>query len=190
LVLRQAAEVINHSVQTLGHQVLVLIDEVEQFSLLRPLINFETGFAHGPLTPTTYKTDAQGKPILGRDGYPIVKSKGNMESVPEQYWDSKPNELVAAFNRGDFPVLIGTSCISTGTDIRTVKTMIYLKGGKSEIEVKQGVGRCTRRAPGKDSCSVIDFDISNIPILSRHAGVRRRIYEDICGPVREIEWGT
>lgn len=190
LVLLQAAEIINRSVEYLGHQVLVLIDEVEQFSLLRPLLNRGVGFAHGPLTPTTYKTDDQGDRILGRDGYPIVKAKGNRDSVPEEYWESEPNKLVEDFNAGKFSILVGTSCISTGTDIRSVKTMVYLKGGKSEIEVKQGVGRCTRKVPGKTACTVYDFDVANIPILSKHAKARKDIFDDIYGPTQVIDWGN
>jgi superfamily II DNA or RNA helicase len=190
LVLAQAAEVINQSVEHLGHQVLVLIDEVEQFTLLRPLLNHKVGFAHGPLTATTYKTDDLGNQILGRDGYPVVKTKGNRDSVPREYWESDPNDLVAQFNAGEFPILVGTSCISTGTDIRSVKTMVYLKGGKSEIEVKQGVGRCTRKVPGKNACSVVDFDVANVAILSKHAKARKAIFDDIYGPVQVVDWGS
>lgn len=190
LVLRQAAEVINQSVQQLGHQVLVLIDEVEQFTRLLPLLNHKVGFAHGPLTATTYKTDDLGNLILGRDGYPVVKTKGNRESVPREYWESDPNKLVDQFNAGEFPILVGTSCISTGTDIRSVKTMVYLKGGKSEIEVKQGVGRCTRKVPGKTACSVVDFDVANVPILTKHAKARKMIFDDIYGPVQIVDWGS
>lgn len=190
LVLAQAAEIINQSVERLGHQVLVLIDEVEQFTLLRPMLNHQVGFAHGPLTATKYKTDDQGNKILGRDGYPIVVTKGNRDSVPPEYWESEPNDLVAQFNDNKFPILIGTSCISTGTDIRTVKTMVYLKGGKSEIEVKQGVGRCTRKVPGKTACSVVDFDVANIAILSKHAKARRDIFDDIYGPTQVVDWGS
>ena len=88
------------------------------------------------------------------------------------------------------PILIGTSCISTGTDIRSVKTMVYLKGGKSEIEVRQGVGRCTRleKSLAKTACTVVDFDVENIEILHRHALARRKIFDDIYGPVEVIDW--
>jgi superfamily II DNA or RNA helicase len=66
--------------------------------------------------------------------------------------------------------------------------MIYLMGGKSEIQVKQAVGRCTRKVPGKDNCMVIDFDVVNIESQHRHAQTRKLIYEDIYGPVAEIDW--
>jgi superfamily II DNA or RNA helicase len=68
--------------------------------------------------------------------------------------------------------------------------MVYLKGGKSEIEVKQGVGRCTRKVPGKNACSVVDFDVANIAILSKHAKARKMIFDDIYGPVQIVDWGS
>lgn len=177
IVLRQAAEVINQSVEQLGHQVLVLIDEVEQFARLRPLLNHKTAFAHGPLTKTTFNANG------------TVKQKGNRESIPTEYWESDPNDLVDRFNVGEYPILVGTSCISTGTDIRSVRTIVYLRGGKSEIEVKQGIGRGTRKVPGKTACAVVDFDVANIPILHKHAMARVEIYNDIYPKVEMIDWG-
>lgn len=176
VVLQQIAEVVNLSVDKLGHQVLILIDEVEQFTQLLPLLRHQVAFAHGPLQAT--QRHANG----------TVKVQGNLEKVPEAYRDSDPNALVDSFNACEFPILVGTSCISTGTDIRSVKTCIYWKGGKSEIEVKQGIGRCTRKIPGKTACTIVDFDVENIGILSKHALARRDIYEDIYGPVEEVTW--
>ena len=178
LVLMQAAEVINQSVEGLGHQVLVLIDEVEQFTRLLPFLKHRAMFAHGPLQPTTYYEDGR------------VKVQGNREKVPKEYQEVDNADLVKRFNACEFPILIGTSCISTGTDIRSVKTMVYLKGGKSEIEVRQGVGRCTRleKNLAKIACTVVDFDVENIETLHRHALARRKIYEDIYGPVDTIDW--
>jgi len=178
LVLKQAAEVINLSVEKLGHQVLVLIDEVEQFTRLLPLLRHKAEFAHGDLQGPTYYPSGK------------IKDPGNKDKVPTAYHESDPGKLVKGFNNGEFPILIGTSCISTGTDIQAVKTMVYLKGGKSEIEVKQGIGRCTRLRKDleKNACTVVDFDVENIDILSRHAMYRRQIYYDIYGPVEQVEW--
>jgi superfamily II DNA or RNA helicase len=160
-VLAIAASIANQAVEQLGHQVLILIDEVQQFNGLIGLLKHETEFAHGPV------------------------KKGD---VPERYQESNPTFLVNAFNQKKFPILVGTSCISEGTDVRPVKTMIYVKGGKSEIDVRQSLGRCTRRVEGKTACNVVDFYVMNVDILKRHAKVRKQIYEDTYGPVDMIEW--
>lgn len=161
-VIKLAADLANKFVTHLNHQVLILIDEVEQFTKLLPYLQHEVGFAHGPLSD-------------------------NKAKVPESYWKAESTDLVKRFNDGELPILVGTSCISTGTDIRTVKTMIYLMGGRSEIQVKQAVGRATRKIPGKTECNVIDFDVTNNSTTHRHALARKEIYEEIHGPVEEIK---
>lgn len=162
-VLKLAGELVNRAVCVEKRPVLVLVDELEQFTKLLPYLRVEARFAHGGV------------------------NKGNKDSLPEQYHKSNPSQLVDQFNRHEFPVLVGTSCISTGTDIKAVQAMVYLRGGKSEVEAKQGVGRCTRLCDGKTDCVVFDFDIRNIDILHRHTEYRRGYYNEIYPNLFELE---
>ena len=139
----------------MGHRVLILVEEMEQFAKLLPMFEYEARFAHGGVTAD------------------------NKDKLPEKYWDSDPKALVKAFDNGEFPILVGTSCISTGTNIRSVRTLIYLQGGQSEIQVRQAIGRATRLYPGKEFCNIFDFDIQNKDCLHRHARVRKSIYNDL-----------
>lgn len=157
-----AAKLANAMVRALKHQVLILVDEIEQFSYLLPHLRYKVGFAHGPLT------------------------KENKGTVPEAYQRSEADALVEQFNAGELPILVGTSCIATGTDIRPVKSMIYLMGGKSEIQVSQAVGRTTRKPEGKEWCNIFDYDVINVPVVHRHAEAREEIYESIYGPVNRM----
>jgi type I site-specific restriction endonuclease len=127
-------------------------------------LRFPVKFAHGPLGE-------------------------NKAKVPKEYQEVDNGALVEGFNNCEFPILVGTSAVSTGTDIRSVKTMVYLKGGKSEIEVRQGVGRCTRLDPtvSKTACVIYDFDVENISVLHKHALVRQKIFEDIYPEVEILE---
>jgi superfamily II DNA or RNA helicase len=152
-VVEQVGRLCNASVAA-GNPVLVLIEEVEQFTRLLPYLRHPVRFAHGPLAD-------------------------NREKVPKEFWESDPSELVRGFNSGEYPILVGTSCVSTGTNIKAVKTLIYWQGGRSEIQVKQAIGRATRLTPEKKHCSVIDFDIYNVPTLSRHFKARKAIYEEL-----------
>lgn len=162
-VIKTAALLANNFVKYNADQVLILIDEVEQFTRLLPYLEYEVGFAHGPLSE-------------------------NKSKVPEKFHESNPTSLVQRFNSKELPILVGTSCISTGTDIKTVKTLIYLMGGKSEIKVKQAIGRGTRLVPGKTQCNIIDFNVYNNYVTNSHAEQRRAIYNSLYGPVEDISF--
>lgn len=159
----------------LGQQVVVLVDEVEQFTLLLPYLPVDqVRFAHGGL------------------------NKDNRGKVPQEFHQSDPKELVRDFNERKFSILVGTSCIATGTDILPVDSIIYLVGGKSFIGASQAVGRGTRLVEGKTQCNFIDFmplvyspangiddssdAMRNWSVLKHHAVARLRIYDSIYGP--------
>jgi superfamily II DNA or RNA helicase len=160
-VYEQAGKLASRLVK-MGKRVLILIDEVTQFPRLLPHLQYKCGFAHGPLT------------------------EDNRRGVPTEYWKSDSMQLVNAFDNADFPILVGTSCIGTGTDIKSVSAILDLVGGRSEIRVRQAVGRGTRLYPGKEDCLYFDFDIENVPMLHKHSKYRVSIYEDIYGPIEYI----
>lgn len=174
-VARLAGSLATALAMRMDHQVVILIDEVEQFTLLLPHLPLgEVRFAHGGL------------------------NAGNRGKVPQEFHQSDPKELVRDFNERKFKVLVGTSCIATGTDILPVETIIYLVGGKSFIGASQAVGRGTRLVPGKTACNFVDFmpivycpsegvddtsdDMSQWSVLKHHATARLRIYDSIYGP--------
>lgn len=162
---RKVADTVNRLHKLCGYQVLVLVEELEQFSKLQPMLRCEAGFAHS-----------------GGSGSEVLAA---------QFQKSDPDALVARFNDAKLPVLVGTSCIATGTDIKANKATVYLRGGKSEIEVSQGaIGRSTRLHPpiDKTECHVIDVCVGNIDVLKRHADARRKIYEQVA-PVEELNCG-
>lgn len=155
IVNKKAADIANAAVSRLGHQVLILVDEIEQFAHLQPLLKHQCAFAYGTLTSE------------------------NERWVQQQYRCKDNTKLIDDFNEGKIPILIGTSAVSIGTNIKTAQTGIYLRGGKSPIDVPQSVGRMTRLAPGKDSFTWVDIDVTNIDSLHRHSGDRIRLYRDI-----------
>ncbi len=161
---RKAGELINKFVEHVG-QVLVLVDEMEQLTHLLPYLKHEVKFAHSGVT------------------------KLNAGKIPKEFHDSDPDALVEQFNAGKLPILVGTSCISIGTDVTGNRATIYLVGGKSEIAVFQGaIGRSTRKnkSLGKESCQIIDFWVCGNEMIERHAKERMKIYEQVA-PVRLLD---
>jgi superfamily II DNA or RNA helicase len=160
LVYSHASNLINRAVTEKKRRVLVLVDEVGQFAqLVKAGMNLPVGFAHGPL-------DAKNK-----------------KDVPEKYQKSDPMALVAAFDKGEFPVLVGSSCIGMGTDIKSTDFIVDLMGLASEVRVRQSVGRGTRLFPGKTGTVYNDYCVGNIDVLRNQARKRAEIFNQIYGPV-------
>jgi len=160
-VIQRIASVVNDSVSK-GLPTLVLLEEIEQFNYLLQHLRHKPEFAHG----------------------------GNAEEgrLPAEYQECDTTDQVNRFNSGECKLLIGTSCISTGVDILPARVLIYWQGGKSEIQVKQAIGRGVRKhtPTQKETFFVLDFDVKNIDILSKHAQQRTAYYEEIQGPVKVI----
>lgn len=159
---KKAAQIANMAVKNGLGPVLILVQEVEQFTMLLPHLLHKTAFAHGGLT------------------------KDNKGKVPVAYHDSDATELVKQFNAGEIPILVGTSCVSMGVDIRPVRTLIYLQGLSSEVKCKQSVGRGTRMPPGKTEFFLFDFMVETMwdqdePTTPpcRHALDRLAYYRDL-----------
>lgn len=159
---QQAANLANMVVKELGHQVLIMIDHVEQHKYLLPHLKYLSEFAHGGV------------------------SKANKDKVDVRFHKSDPSKLVEMFNDGKIPILIGTSCISTGTDIKPVDTIINLQGGKSEVKFLQLLGRGTRLTPKKKEFNFVDFNIENVPILENHTTSRIKIYKSFYDSIRYV----
>jgi len=159
---KKAAELVNKSVALMSRPVVILIDELEQLAMLKDHLRFEFKFCHGGVT------------------------KENKDSIPVEYHKSNPKELVKDFNDGKFPILIGTSCIGIGTDIRPVKTIVNLRGGKSEVEISQNIGRGTRMAAGKEDFLYIDFGLRDVDMLLKHARERIKIFKSIYPSFSEV----
>ncbi len=159
---RLAAQIANGAVEHQKRPVLILVEEIEQFMHLLPFLRHRVAFAHGGV------------------------SKDNRDKLAPEFHDSDPNALVQEFNDGKLPILVGTSCVSTGTDIRSVGHIIYIQGGKSEVQLKQAIGRGTRLVEGKTDCYFTDFDVTNVENTHRHALERANICDDVYGPVRFV----
>jgi len=157
---RLAAEIAQKSI-TLGYRpTLIIIEEFKQFTLLKNYLSVPFEFVHGGASSQDVK-----------------------DILPKEYWKCDIEQSVKNFNEGKTKLLIGTSAISTGVDLKPVGCLIYLQGGTSEIKVRQAIGRGTRPVPEFKDFWVIDFNIVGSASCERHFGSRKELYEDMSDEV-------
>ena len=152
-------------------QTLVLVEELEQIAMLLPLMKVPTAIAHSEKKADRLLSLGFGK--------------------------VNPNESVELFNQGKAMTLIGTSCISTGTNIYPTHNTANWQGGISEIKTKQGaIGRSVRlgeQNPWAAQCtpktnSVIwDFDVYDCFIMSKHLRERLPYYKESGTEIKYIK---
>lgn len=165
------AKLANAEATVKRRQTLVLVEELEQISMLLPLLRVPTAIAH-----SEKKVDRLLE--LG-----IIKVD--------------PDESVEKFNKGEALVLIGTSCISTGTNIYPTHNTVNWAGGASEIRTKQGaIGRSVRlgkQNPWADKCSpkdkatIWDFNVYDCYVMARHLEERLTYYQESGSEIRSIK---
>lgn len=95
--------------------------------------------------------------------------------------------LVEKFNNKEVKLILGTSAISTGSNLKPLETLLLLVGGKSVIKIKQAIGRATRLYPGKRFATIVDFWVENNYQLSNHLDERLMIYQTLSDDIEFIE---
>jgi superfamily II DNA or RNA helicase len=157
---KRIGTIVDKAVESGNAPVLILVDDIAQFTNVIPYIKHKVAFAHGTL------------------------DKKHKKKISKEHWSDDTTDLVERFNNGEFPVMIGTSAIGMGTNTIPVKTLIYFKGGKSFVSVSQGIGRGFRMCEGKTSFLVFDFDVEDNFILHKHLTERVDIYRSIYDNVK------
>jgi superfamily II DNA or RNA helicase len=118
------------------------------------------------------RKDGTGKVIydfIDKLGYSAVYIDGDSDRALVK-------ESLSAFNNKKIQILIGSSIIGEGIDIRSTDHLIMAQGGKSEIAVTQAVGRAVRLYPGKEVAFLHDFKFLNTKYLEKHLNSRLDIY--------------
>lgn len=145
----------------MGQQVLVLCEETNQLAMLLPKLTVPAVIAH---------SEKNAARLLELGLYKV-----------------DPAESVELFNKKMALVLVGTSCISTGTNIYPQTITVNWQGGASEVKCKQGaIGRSVRLPQAnpwaklcgeKKNCTIFDFDVVGNFVLERHLEQRMASYK-------------
>lgn len=151
-------------------QTLILVEELGQIAELSKKLTVPFAYAH---------------------------AESKKERLEELKLDKvKPAESVEKFNKGEVMVLIGTSCIATGTNIFPCHNVINWVGGSSEIKTKQGaVGRAVRKTSSspyqnpnapKTEAIIWDFNVKDIKLMANHLEERIGYYKDSGTEIKYI----
>jgi superfamily II DNA or RNA helicase len=160
-----------------GEQTLVLVEELSQIAMLSKLLTVPFAYAHSESSKIKLAELAATSGVL-------------LEKVDRA-------ESVEKFNKNEVKVLIGTSCIATGTNIYPMRYTCNWVGGSSEIKTKQGaVGRTVRlfeQNPFAKLCqkpstkTVVDFNVWDCFVLKKHTEDRCLYYRDSGTEIRRIK---
>lgn len=166
-----AARLANADASLNKRQTLILVEELSQISAIVKLLKVSYAYAH---------------------------SESKKERLTELGLEKvNPADSVEKFNTGEAMVLIGTSCIATGTNIFPVHNCVNWVGGASEIKTKQGaVGRSVRKmssspyknpnAP-KDKATIYDFNVHSVHLMTKHLEDRIGYYQDSGTEIKYIK---
>lgn len=86
------------------------------------------------------------------------------------------NNTIRDFNEKRVRVLIGSSVVGEGIDVRSTDHLIMCQGGKSEITMVQAAGRVLRLFEGKTRAYIHDFRFEGSRYMIKHADEREDIY--------------
>ena len=94
---------------------------------------------------------------------------------------STKKDMFADFDSGKFKIMIGTTHLYEGADIKSLDVIILAFGGKTERLQVQGIGRALRKTKTGNYAYIVDFTDTEDRILSYHSKLRMNRYKEIIG---------
>lgn len=86
--------------------------------------------------------------------------------------------IVQEFDDKKYNILIGTSHLDEGVDVKELDAVILASGGKKDRRVIQRIGRCLRKSKSGKYAYVVDFNDEGNGVLSNHSRLRMNLFED------------
>lgn len=86
-------------------------------------------------------------------------------------------DAIEAFNDKTERILLASTVLGEGVDIRSTEALILCRGGKSEVSIVQAIGRAVRLYPGKTTAQIYDFNFKFCKYLPRHLALRIEMYQ-------------
>lgn len=102
------------------------------------------------------------------------------------YLSEDSMEVVSQLEKEDFNILIATSHLDEGVDIKSLDACILACGGKKDRRIVQRVGRVLRKSKTGKYAYVVDFTDQGSRVLSRQSRERLNMYKKDIGVPQEL----
>lgn len=143
-------------------KVLILVNTSEW---AKRLLEF---FSAMGLADKVFATYGGGKfEIVTNDYHPVIEPG---------YKDS-----FERFDKGEYSIMIGTTHLYEGADIKNLDVIILAFGGRAERLQIQGLGRALRKSKTGKYAYVVDFTDSDDLVLSNQSKTRLKRYKETIG---------
>ena len=103
---------------------------------------------------------------------------GAFEKISDSGDLCEDDNCLNRFDNGEFGILIGTSHIYEGTDIKNLDVIILAYGGKKDRLQIQGTGRALRKTKTGKYAYIVDFTDDGDRMLSRQSNQRFERYKN------------
>jgi superfamily II DNA or RNA helicase len=107
--------------------------------------------------------------------YELISSKVSCSILSGKDKSSDREKVKTDIAKGNIKVILASKIFDIGLDLPVLSGLVIAGGGKSSVRALQRIGRVIRKAPGKKSAAIIDFD-DNATFLREHSWKRRSIY--------------
>lgn len=112
--------------------------------------------------------------LVSRTPHPT--KDGKFKAMPKKQRAS----VIANLNSGKTKIVVSTfSLFSTGIDVLGLEVLFLAGPTRSEIKLKQSIGRIMRKASVKKTPQIVDFRDMQVDLLKRQAYARNKIYKYI-----------
>lgn len=160
-------------------------DQVRQLIINESISQFvELGRRVLVLVPTKQLAYDLSSQLLANYGYTSILSFGSNQGYivdPIRQVKFMKNAPTEFNDNDDYQIMIATSHLDEGVDLKKLDVVILAAGGKSSRRLVQRIGRILRLSKSGKYAYVVDFTDEGNPILVKHRNERLRIYKDELG---------
>lgn len=131
------------------------------------------------LVPTKKLANELASNLLKQYDYTTILSFGAREGyiIDPIRGKTRINNAPTLFNdNDDYQIMIATSHLDEGADLRKLDVCVLAGGGKSSRRLVQRIGRILRLSKSGKYAYIVDFRDDGNPILKKHRAIRMNIY--------------